>query len=102
MATNAKRVFYVRYVAHQSYFDVLAKRPDISIDRLENDSDDAAAAPIFAAAHAYQIGSARDEIAQKYHVTAARLTRSAKLLIVWAKCAGDEHDDDRDVTDAIY
>jgi D-3-phosphoglycerate dehydrogenase len=88
MANGVKRVFYVRYVAHPNFFDLLAKRPDVRLDKLENESDDAAAAPIFAAAHAYQIGSARDEIAVKYHVTAGLLARMPNLLVVSTNGAG--------------
>src|SRR5262249_37718854 len=55
MAVNTKRVFYVKYLAHQSYLDTIAKRPDIRLDRLENDSAPAAVEPVLAAAHAYQI-----------------------------------------------
>jgi len=100
MADKAKRVFYVRYVAHQVYSDILAKRPDISVDRLENDSDDAVAAPILAAAHAYQIGSARDEIAAKYHVGKALLARMPNLLIVSTNGAGYDTVNVKDCTTA--
>ena len=100
MANNVKRVFYVRYVAHQIYSDILGKRPDIGVDRLENESDDAAAAPILAAAHAYQIGSARDEIAPKYHVTKALLARMPNLLIVSTNGAGYDTVNVKDCTAA--
>jgi D-3-phosphoglycerate dehydrogenase / 2-oxoglutarate reductase len=82
MAVNTKRVFYVKYLAAPDYEATLARRPDVRLDKLENESPDAAAAPILAAAHAYQIGSARDEIATKYHATAALLARAPNLLIV--------------------
>src|SRR6185369_17754223 len=58
MSVNNKRVFYVKYLAHQIYADILATRPDVRLDRLENESADEIAAPILAAAHAYQIGAA--------------------------------------------
>jgi D-3-phosphoglycerate dehydrogenase / 2-oxoglutarate reductase len=88
MADTTKRVFYVRYVAHPVYADILAKRPDIRLDRLENDSADEIARPILAAAHAYQVGSARDELAARYHVTKALLARMPNLLIVSTNGAG--------------
>ncbi len=34
-------VFYVKYLAHQIYADILKARPDVRLDRLENDSADA-------------------------------------------------------------
>ena len=67
MKDNVKRVFYVRQLAHPGYLDILAKPPEIRLDKLENDSPDDAVEPIIAAAHAYQIGSARDELRRKFH-----------------------------------
>jgi D-3-phosphoglycerate dehydrogenase / 2-oxoglutarate reductase len=88
MPVNTKRVFYVKYLAHHGYADVLAQRPDVRLDRLENDADDAAAAPILADAHAYQVGSARDELAAKYHVHKDLLARTPNLLLVSTHGAG--------------
>ena len=88
MAVNTKRVFYVKYLAHQSYLDTIAKRPDIRLDRLENDSAPAAVEPVLAAAHAYQIGSSRYEIAPHFHATADLVARIPNLLIVSANGAG--------------
>ena len=68
MSVNNKRVFYVKYLAHQIYADILRARPDVRLDRLENESPDEVFAPILAAAHAYQIGAARDELAPHFHV----------------------------------
>src|SRR5690242_16961052 len=66
---NVKRVFYVRFVNHPIYLDLIAQRPEIRPDKLENDSPDSVANPVMAAAHAYQVSSARDELPIKYHVT---------------------------------
>ena len=41
MSVNNKRVFYVKYLAHPVYADILKARPDVRLDRLENDSPDA-------------------------------------------------------------
>jgi D-3-phosphoglycerate dehydrogenase len=82
MPGNTKRVFYVKYLAAPDYMELMAKRPDVRVDKLENDSPDALAGPVLAEAHAYQIGSARDEIAAKFHATAALLARAPNLLIV--------------------
>ena len=35
MSVNNKRVFYVKYLAHQIYADILQARPDVRLDRLE-------------------------------------------------------------------
>src|SRR6186713_3122312 len=88
MTVNNKRVFYVKYLAHEIYIDILKKRADVRLDRLENDSPDAVAAPILAEAHAYQVGAARDEIAPHFHVHADLLKRAPNLLIVSSNGAG--------------
>jgi D-3-phosphoglycerate dehydrogenase len=88
MSVNNKRVFYVKYLAHQIYADILQARPDVRLDRLENESADGIAAPILAAAHAYQIGAARDELARHFHVDQDLLRRAPNLLIVSSNGAG--------------
>jgi D-3-phosphoglycerate dehydrogenase / 2-oxoglutarate reductase len=88
MSVNNKRVFYVKYLAHPIYAEILQARPDVRLDRLENDSADDIAAPILAAAHAYQIGAARDEIARHFHADADLLARAPNLLIVSSNGAG--------------
>jgi D-3-phosphoglycerate dehydrogenase len=88
MSVNNKRVFYVKYLAHPIYTEILQARPDVRLDRLENDSPDEIAAPILAAAHAYQIGAARDELAGHFHVDADLLRRAPNLLIVSSNGAG--------------
>ena len=68
MSVNNKRVFYVKYLPNEIYTEILKTRPDVRLDRLENESPDDVSAPILAAAHAYQIGAARDELAKHFHV----------------------------------
>ncbi len=100
MAVNTKRVFYVKYLASPTYAETLAQRPDVRLDRLENDSADAVVAPILAEAHAYQVGSARDELATHFHVTAALLVRAPDLLIVSTNGAGYDTVNVKDCTAA--
>src|SRR5665213_2312981 len=88
MSVNNKRVFYVKYLANPIYTEILRARPDVRLDRLENDSPDDVAAPILAAAHAYQIGAARDELARHFHADADLLRRAPNLLIVSSNGAG--------------
>src|SRR5262249_33728575 len=100
MPGNTKRVFYVKYLASQDYAHALAQRPDVRLDRVENDSPDEVAAPVIEAAHAYQIGSARDELAGKFHATAALLARAPNLLIVSTNGAGYDTVNVKDCTQA--
>src|SRR6476661_583712 len=88
MTVNNKRVFYVKYLAHEIYVDILKSRADVRLDRLENDSPDTVAAPILSEAHAYQVGAARDEIARHFHVDQDLLKRAPNLLIVSSNGAG--------------
>src|SRR3954465_8557360 len=85
---DVKRVFYVKYLAHSNFIDILGKRSDIRLDKLENDSPDDLATPVLAGAHAFQIGSARDELAKKYHADRDLLRRTQSLLIVSTNGAG--------------
>jgi D-3-phosphoglycerate dehydrogenase len=88
MTVNSKRVFYVKYLPNEIYADILRTRPDVRLDRLENESPEETYAPILAAAHAYQIGAARDELAPHFHVHHDLLRRAPNLLIVSSNGAG--------------
>src|SRR3984885_5759048 len=88
MSVNSKRVFYVKYLPNEIFTDILKTRPDVRLDRLENESPDQVSAPILAAAHAYQIGAARDELAKHFHVDQDLLRRAPNLLIVSSNGAG--------------
>ena len=88
MADGTRRVFYVKYLAHDIFADILRERKDVRLAKLENDSPDDAAAPVLAGAHAFQIGSARDELAKKYHAGPDLLRRAQSLLIVSTNGAG--------------
>ena len=68
MTVNNKRVFYVKYLAHTIYADILKARADVRLDRLENESPENVFAPVIEQAHAYQVGAARDELAPHFHV----------------------------------
>ncbi len=88
MTTNTKRVFFVHYVADQSFNDVLAKRVDVVLDKIENASTTAEADQTLSGAHAYQIGSARDEINAVYYASDALFARAPNLLMVSTNGAG--------------
>ncbi|HBK04319.1 MAG TPA: 3-phosphoglycerate dehydrogenase [Acetobacteraceae bacterium] len=88
MAPNTKRVFYVNNVAAPVYLEILAKRPDIHVDKLENETPDAQAEPILAQAHAYQIGSSRQELVMKLQGYTPLLSRCPNLLVLSTNGAG--------------
>jgi D-3-phosphoglycerate dehydrogenase len=88
MPVNSKRVFYVKYLPNEIYVDIMRARPDVRLDRLENESPDEVSAPILASAHAYQIGAARDELARHFHADRDLLRRAPNLLVVSSNGAG--------------
>src|SRR5713101_6084819 len=100
MKDNVKRVFYVRYLAHPCYLDIIAQRPEIRLDRLENETADEIAQPIMAAAHAYQIGSTRDELRPRFHAQRDVLARMPNLLLVSTNGAGFDTVNVKDCTQA--
>jgi D-3-phosphoglycerate dehydrogenase / 2-oxoglutarate reductase len=88
MAPNTKRVFYVKYLSGKGYAEILAKRPDVQLDKLENETPEAEAGPIIAAAHAYQIGASRQVIGKHLQVYDALLDRAPNLVAVSSNGAG--------------
>jgi D-3-phosphoglycerate dehydrogenase / 2-oxoglutarate reductase len=88
MAPNTKRVFYVNNVAAPIYLEMLGKRPDIQIDKLENDSPESELEPILSQAHAYQIGSSRQELVMPLQGYAPLFARCPNLLILSTNGAG--------------
>jgi D-3-phosphoglycerate dehydrogenase / 2-oxoglutarate reductase len=88
IAVNNKRVFCVAPHRPIGYGEMLGKRGDIRLDMLAQDAPGAAALDVLSAAHAYQISSARDELARHYHVSGDLLKRTPNLLIVSTNGAG--------------
>lgn len=88
MAPNAKRVFYVKYLSSPLYAQILAQRPDVQLDRLDNESADEVAAPILRAAHVYQIGASRQVIAPHFHASPALLGRTPNVVAISSNGAG--------------
>jgi len=85
---NNKRVFYVAPHRPLGFAEMLGKRDDVRLDMLEQKDPDASALEILGAAHAYQIGSARDELVRHYQTGAELLGRTPNLLIVSTNGAG--------------
>jgi D-3-phosphoglycerate dehydrogenase / 2-oxoglutarate reductase len=87
-SVNSKRVFLVKPHVPAGYLDIVGKREDVRLDRLEHDSPPDLAASVLAAAHAYQTSSTRDELARHFHTGAELLQRTPNLLIVSTNGAG--------------
>lgn len=97
---NTKRVFYVKYLADPVYAEIIGRRGDVQLDRLENESPDEVAGPILAAAHVYQVGSARDEIARRFHVDTALIARMPDVFLVSTSGVGYDTVDVKACTEA--
>ena len=100
MTPNTRRVFYVKYLPSAVYPTVLAKRPDVQLDKLENDSPDDQVVPILTQAHLYQIGASRQIIAPHFQVNAALLARTPNLIAASSNGAGYDTVDVDACTDA--
>ena len=88
MAPNTRRVFYVNAVSAPVYLEILAKRPDIHVDKLVNDSPDDEADRVLSQAHAFQIGSSRQELAMKFQGYTPLLERCPNLVVLSTNGAG--------------
>jgi D-3-phosphoglycerate dehydrogenase len=88
MAPNTKRVFYVNNVAAPIFLEMLRARPDIQVDGLMNDSPATQAEQVLSHAHAYQIGSSRQELTMEYQGYAPLFARCPNLLILSTNGAG--------------
>jgi D-3-phosphoglycerate dehydrogenase / 2-oxoglutarate reductase len=85
---NSKRLFLVKPHVPAGYLDIVGEREDVRLDRLEHDASPDVAAPVLAAAHAYQTGSTRDELARHFHTGAELLQQTPNLLLVSTNGAG--------------
>jgi lactate dehydrogenase-like 2-hydroxyacid dehydrogenase len=85
---NNKRVFLVTPHVPNGYLDILGKRDDVRLDKLDNGGLTEPAKSVLAAAHAYQTGSTRDELVRHYHTGAELLGHTPNLLIVSTNGAG--------------
>ncbi|HUZ75612.1 MAG TPA: hydroxyacid dehydrogenase [Stellaceae bacterium] len=100
MPVNTTRVFYVKRFFDPAFAEILARRPTITLDKLENFTPEAEAAPILAAAHVFSISSARDELDPRYHAGAALFRKTPELLAVSTTGAGYDTVDVKACTEA--
>lgn len=88
MAVNSTRIFYVKRFFHPAFAEILARRPTITLDKLENFTPDEEAAPILAQAHVFFISSARDELDPKFYADKKLFGKTPELLVVSTTGAG--------------
>ncbi|HUB94728.1 MAG TPA: NAD(P)-dependent oxidoreductase [Stellaceae bacterium] len=100
MAPNAIRVFYVKRFFHPIFAEILERRPNIVIDKLENFTPDDEAEPILKGAHVFSVSSARDELDRRFHATKELLAKTPELLVVSTTGAGFDTVNVKDCTAA--
>lgn len=88
MAPNAKHVFYTKYLPSALFADVVGKRPDVQLTRLENETPTDQADAVLGRSHVYQIGASRQIIAQHLQVHDGLLDRAPSLIAVSSNGAG--------------
>ena len=79
---SAKRIFYFNVIPHPAFAEVMGERRDVTLTKLDRSTPEAEAATVLASAHAYQISSAKSDLAPDFHATAALLARAPDLLLV--------------------
>ena len=88
MTVNTKRVFYVKYLAHPIYTDILAARPDVRLDRLENESPDESPRRSWRRRMSTRSARRATNWRRHFHVDADLLRRAPNLLMVSSNGAG--------------
>jgi len=83
-----KNIFYYHHVNHPIYFELMGKRSDIRIEKVDATTPSAHMDEVLAAAHAYQIGSDRNEMPPEYQACDALFRRTPNLLFVSTHGAG--------------
>lgn len=100
MTVLLKRVFYACPFAHPAFIEVLGERSDVLLQKLGDDSPEEEIAAVLASAHAFQIGSIRNELAPRFHAGPELLSRTPNLLVVSTNGAGYDPVDLQACTDA--
>jgi len=88
MAATIKRVFYFEHLHHAVVEETLSGRSDVLLQRLDGATPERETAAVLAAAHAYLIGSDRNEVPLHLKLDDALLARMPQLLVVSTHGAG--------------
>src|SRR3712207_2358484 len=88
MSDNLKQVGYFRYLPDPVFAEVLARRSDIDLAKLEYTDPAAENWSVLERSHVYQITAARDDLPEEYFAEAPLLARCPKLLALSTMGAG--------------
>ena len=88
MSINRFPIFYFNRMQHRVAPEMLEDSEAFDIRFLNTDMAESDTWPAIKTSLGYQIGSARDELPERYHVTAKLLRKAPKLLAVCTHGAG--------------
>ena len=88
MTAQTRNIFYYHHLNHPIYLEMMGKRPEVRVDRIDADTPADRTTQILAQAHAYQIGSDQNEMPADFQACDALFRRAPRLLMVSTHGAG--------------
>ena len=88
MSSAMKNIFYYHHLNHPVYLELMGRRGDVQVQKIDADTAPAKAAEVLASTHAYQIGSDRNEMPPDFQACDALFRRAPNLLMVSTHGAG--------------
>ena len=88
MTDQTRNIFYYHHLNHPIYLEMIGKRPEVRVDRIDADTPADRTTQILAQAHAYQIGSDQNEMPADFQACDALFRRAPRLLMVSTHGAG--------------
>jgi D-3-phosphoglycerate dehydrogenase / 2-oxoglutarate reductase len=88
MSQIAKHIFYYHHLNHPVYLELMGKRGDVNVVKVDAATPAGTMNEVLAAAHAYQIGSDQNEMPPDYQACDALFRRAPNLLMVSTHGAG--------------
>ncbi|MFM9967080.1 MAG: hydroxyacid dehydrogenase [Burkholderiales bacterium] len=88
MNHETKNVFYYHHLNHPVYLELMGKRNDVKITKVDATTPETLVNQVLANTHAYQIGSDQNEMPPDFQACDALFRRTPKLLFVSTHGAG--------------
>ena len=88
MSIMMKNIFYYDHLNHPVYLELMARRKDVLVQKVDATTPSRQMTEVLAAAHAYQIGSDQNEMPPDFQACDALFRRAPKLLMVSTSGAG--------------
>jgi len=88
MSAMMKNIFYYDHLNHPVYLELMGKRKDVLVHKVDAATPPARMAEVLAGAHAYQIGSDQNEMPPNLQGCDALFRRAPNLLMVSTSGAG--------------